>query len=239
MRVGRSFVATRPSVLSLAGMTPLLCSARRQTLGSSVGGSYFPHTTSFADGIPDIHRLGFTMKPQDTLPVLWSKAVAAYAKRRFIGTKMWVRGKLGYVWSTYESIDAEIAAVRTLLHKFGVRSGSRVVCISENRYEWFVVHMATLQLGAQFVALPTNVTPTECRQVIIATQATIMFVESIASFDVVKGWAGEVGILKEVFCFEQQLKEGSYSVAVTLAASVEQKPEVVTGLSSENTAMTW
>lgn len=49
--------------------------------------------------------LGVFIKPQTTLVDIWQQASVAWGKRRFIGCKMWVRGQLGYIWSTYESIN--------------------------------------------------------------------------------------------------------------------------------------
>lgn len=206
--------------------------------GTNVAGTYY------AEGGPKVTdepleqaRLGLIIKPQSTLLDLWDQAIKAWPQRRFIGTKMWVRGKLGYVWATYESIESEISAVRTLLAKMGVKKGSRVVVISENRYEWIVVHVATMQLGAHFVTLPTNTTPTEARQVVKATLAKVLFVETQASYNAVKPWAGELGELEHVFCFEDQNGEGSYAVAVNVAGSVEQKAPRAEKISQEDTAM--
>ncbi|EPY42443.1 long-chain acyl-CoA synthetase [Angomonas deanei] len=185
----------------------------------------------------DIDGLGIIIKPQSTLNDLWEQAVKAWPRRRFLGAKMWVRGKLGYVWSSYESINEEIAAMRTLLHGMGVEKGGRVIVISENRYEWFVVHMATMQLGGHFVALPTNVTPAEAQLVVKSTLAKVLFVETPTSYSAVRGWIGKVGQLEQVMCFEEQLGEASYAVAIAVAADVEEKIPPRKDVKSEDTAM--
>eukprot|EP00744_Colponema_vietnamica_P018190 GILI01025648.1.p1 GENE.GILI01025648.1~~GILI01025648.1.p1 ORF type:complete len:589 (-),score=76.83 GILI01025648.1:72-1739(-) len=118
----------------------------------------------------------------------------------------------------------------------GVSKGSRVAVISENRYEWVVVHFATLQLGAQFVGLPTNITPAEARQVIKATGTKVLFVESLTSYRAVKEWEGEVGDLKHVVCFEDQQGEGSYAVAIELAASSTIDVPICPDISPDDTA---
>ncbi|RNF20334.1 putative acyl-CoA synthetase [Trypanosoma conorhini] len=206
--------------------------------GTSVAGTYYGESDVAAGAsMNNDMRLGLVIKPQSTLVELWEQAVKAWPTRRFLGTKMWVRGQLGYVWANYESIEAEMAAMRTLLHKMGVEKGSRVVVISENRYEWVVVHFATLQLGAQFVVLPTNVTPMEARLVLTSTQAKVLFVESTSSYAAVKGWIGEVGQLQHVICFEDQLGEGSYAVAINVAADVPEKVPPRKDITAEDTAM--
>lgn len=217
-------------------VVPTLAAQKRW--GTNVAGSFYQ------EGDVSIHqerveqsKIGLVIRPQSTLLDLWDQAIKAWPQRRFLGTKMWVRGKLGYVWATYESLNSEIVAMRTLLAKMGVSKGARVVVISENRYEWVVVHFATMQLGAQFVTLPTNTTPTEARQVVKSTLAKVLFVETLSSFAAVKPWVGEVGALEHVFCFEDQNGEGSYAVAINVAGSVEQVAEREAKISAEDTAM--
>ncbi|KAF8294369.1 putative long-chain-fatty-acid-CoA ligase [Trypanosoma cruzi] len=206
--------------------------------GTSVAGTYYSESDVAPGGsMNNDMRLGLVIKPQSTLVELWEQAVKVWPLRRFLGTKMWVRGQLGYVWATYESIEAEMAAMRTLLHKMGIDKGSRVVVISENRYEWVVVHFATLQLGGHFVVLPTNVTPMEAQQVLKSTQARVLFVESTSSYAAVKGWIGEVGELQHVICFEDQIGEGSYAVAINIASDVPEKIPPRNDITAEDTAM--
>ncbi|KAG5509528.1 hypothetical protein JKF63_06233 [Porcisia hertigi] len=213
----------------------LRCSLR---FGMSVGGSYYQETdTAGVHQMNNDLRLGLVIKPQSTLVELWEQALKAWPNRRFLGSKMWVRGKLGYVWATYESINKEVEAMRTLLYKMGVEKGSRVVVISENRYEWVVVHFATMQLGAHFVALPTNVTPSEAQLVVKSTQAKVLFVETKASYAVIKGWIGRVGQLEHAICFEDPIGEGSYAVAISIAADVPQKTPARGDICAEDTAM--
>lgn len=207
--------------------------------GTNVGGTFYAESdVAASSSMSDDSHLGVVIKPQSTLCDLWLQAMKAWPSRRFLGSKMWVNGKLGYVWATYESINSEVEAVRTLLKKMGVEKGSRVIVISENRYEWVVVHFATMQLGAHFVPLPTSITPSEAQLVVKSTEAKVLFVESTASYALVKGWIGHIGQLEQVLCFEDQLGEGSYTVAVNVAADVPDKvPENSVTVTPEDTAM--
>lgn len=220
----------------LLALSPLVCACRN---GINVGGSYVETNQLNPDDNPiEQPTLGIVIKPQSTLVELWDQALKCWPNRRFIGTKMWVNGKLGYVWSTYESIMKEVESMRTLLGKMGITKGSRVVVISENRYEWVIVHVATMQLGGQFVCLPTNVTPHEAQLVVKSTQAKVLFVETMASYASVRTWPGTVGQLEHVFCFEDQNGEGSYAVAVTISADVpDEKRTPRATVTSEDTAM--
>eukprot|EP00760_Papus_ankaliazontas_P002417 PhM_4_TR10991/c0_g1_i1/m.105565/K01897/ACSL, fadD; long-chain acyl-CoA synthetase len=181
--------------------------------------------------------LGIILKPETTLVDLFEQCVRAYGPRRFIGTKMMVRGSLSYMWSTYETLDKEIEVMRTLLHAMGVTKGSRVMVISENRYEFFVVHMATLQLGAQHVVLPTSITPEEARLIAHATRSRVVFVESPASYAAIKSWVGTVGDVQQVFCFDDDGSEGSYAVAVTMASTASSTEPVCQEIECNDTAL--
>ncbi|EAN79413.1 long-chain-fatty-acid-CoA ligase, putative [Trypanosoma equiperdum] len=207
-------------------------------LGTSVAGTFYSESdTAAGASMNNDMRLGIVIKPQSTLVDLWEQAVKAWPMRRFLGAKVWVRGQLGYVWATYESIEQEASVMRTLLNQMGVGKGGRVVVISENRYEWVVVHLASLQLGAQFVVLPTNVTPKEAELVLKSTQARVLFVESTSAYTAVKGWVGEVGQLQHIICFEDQIGEGSYAVAISIASDVPEKTPARKDVTSEDTAM--
>ena len=210
----------RPATSNARHITPVDISAGVVRWGTNVAGSYVEAERS--DRVEDHMNLGVSIKPTSTLVSIWQQAAAAYGSRRFLGSKMWIRGALGYVWTSYASIDREVVAMRRLLDKMGIGRGSRVTVISENRYEWVVVHIATLQLGAQFVAVPTNVTPTDAQAIVSSTQSRLLIVESLATFNTVKGWAGTVGKLQHVLCFEDQQGEGSYGVAIELAAAVTE-----------------
>lgn len=127
-------------------------------------------------------RLGIVIKPQSTLVELWTQAVKAWPHRRLLIIKLWVRGKLSRAWSSYESINSEVDAMRTLLHGMGVGKGSRVVVISENRYEWVAVHVATMQLGAHCVALPAHAPPSEVPPVGRSKQPAVLVAETASSY---------------------------------------------------------
>jgi long-chain acyl-CoA synthetase len=205
-------------------------------------GSYWPgdaHETPGFHGVElqEEQRLGVVIKPTSTLIELWSQAVKCWPLRRFIATKMWVRGRLGYVWASYESLQHEIDSLRHLLHAMGVAKGGRVAVISDNRYEWLCAHFATLQLGAQFIAVPTNITPTEAKLLIKSTGCRVLFVETEASLSAVKEWIGTVGELQHVLCFEDKDGEYSYSVAITIAETQIEKQPIIEKVSPDETAM--
>ena len=183
-------------------------------------------------------RVGVVIKPQSTIVDLWEQCVRAYSIRRFLATKMWVRGQVGYVWATYEGLDREIATVRHLLSFMGVGQGTRVAVISENRYEWMVVHFAVLQLGAHFVGVPTNVTPEEAKAIVRSTRCRVLFVESETSYAAVREWIGTVGDLQHAMCFEDKEGEASYAGAVALAeASMHERAPVCKTIAPDDTAL--
>lgn len=204
------------------------------------GGSYWP-VPSEMPGITndDLQQevMAVLIKPNSTLVDLWLQCVRSYTTRRFMASKMWVRGKLGYVWASYESTQTEIDGARHLLYHMGIRKGGRVGIISDNRYEWFILQQATLQLGGQFVVLPTNVTPLEARKIIHCTGVRVLLVENENSLSAVQSWVGNCGELQQVLCFEDKDGPYSYSVAITIADDVPKKQPVETGLLPDDTAM--
>jgi long-chain acyl-CoA synthetase len=181
--------------------------------------------------------MALQIKPESTLVELWAQVQNSHPTRRFMGSKMWVRGQLGYCWSTYDTINQEIDMIRNMIHAMGITKGCRMVVISENRYEWFVLKMACMQLGAHFVAVPTNVTPQEAQRIVKATRARLLCVETPTSYAAVKNWIGNVGDLQHVLCFEDQ-GEGSYSVAIRIAEIIppEQRVKPITDIRPEDTA---
>ena len=217
-----------------------------------VGGSYWPsHDSHEKDTSKVMHgdghrpsqeegtHIGVRIMPNSTLQDLWQQALRAHSHKRLVGAKMWVRGQIGYIWTTYESLQVEINGIRHLLHSMGVKKGTRVGIIAENRYEWIVTHIAVLQLGAQLVIIPTNVTPGEARNIIHATQIRVMFVESEASAIAVRDWLGNVGNLHHLVCYDDQESEFSYAVASSIADAVEQKHPAIDPkeINSEDTAL--
>lgn len=205
-----------------------------------IAGSYWPQTAE-KEGVNiqslQNPKLGIVIKPNDTLNDIWKQAVAAFPMRRFLATKMWVRGQLGYIWASYESLQREIDSVRHLLYHMGVRRGGRVAIISENRYEFVVAKFAALQLGGQLVVIPTNVTPSEARKIITSTGSRVLFVETEASYAAVKDWPGHCGDLQHVLCLDDSTTEGSYAVAVTISESTSEKQPVAEDVSPDDTAM--
>jgi len=181
--------------------------------------------------------LAVVLKPDSTLVSIYDSAIRAWGVRRFLGSKMMVRGTLGYMWASYESFNVEVSNMRHLLHCMGITKGSRVMVISENRYEWFVVHMATMQLGAQHVVIPTSIIPEDARKIALATGSKVVFVESPSSYSAIKGWVGTVGQVQHVLCFDDDGGEGSYSVAITLANNAKATTNARTDIHCDDTAM--
>eukprot|EP00759_Apiculatamorpha_spiralis_P006132 PhF_6_TR13617/c0_g1_i1/m.21793/K01897/ACSL, fadD; long-chain acyl-CoA synthetase len=219
--------------------SPLYTNALRFRIQSAAG-VYWPQSDEDASLANDdaLHNLrAVVLKPDTTLTDIYAQSILAYGVRKFIGSKMMIRGTLNYMWSSYESFNVEVDLCRHLLGCMGVTRGSRVMVISENRYEWVIVHIATLQLGAHHVVLPTSITPEEAKRVAQATGASVVFVESPASYASVRTWIDTVGEVKHVMCFDDENSEGSYAVAITLSMHATGKTPVRTDIKPEDTAM--
>jgi long-chain acyl-CoA synthetase len=108
----------------------------------------------------------------ETLPGLFLEAVPEYKKRPLFLTKR------GAAWVPISAPDA-LAHVEDLALGFrdlGVQPGDRVALLSENRYEWPIVDLALLGLGAVTVPIYPSLTAEQCRFVLEGSEAKLVVV---------------------------------------------------------------
>ena len=90
--------------------------------------------------------------------------------------------------SGWESISSRAARadVESLAHglaSLGIGRGDRVALISENRYEWALVDLATLSLGAVTVPIYPTLTGPQCRYILENSEAKVAVVSTPAQYD--------------------------------------------------------
>jgi len=83
----------------------------------------------------------------------------------------------GRAWN-YTSFDRYIAACTALLLQSNIRSGDRIACLSKNRAEVIVLHLACARIGAIFVPLNWRLSDAELRQLIDDCEPKILFADS-------------------------------------------------------------
>src|SRR5215469_17340854 len=88
-------------------------------------------------------------------------------------------------WKSYSAAQLHrwVTAMARQLQSWGVRKGSRVVLLSENRPEWAVTDFATLLLGGIVVPIYGTQTPEQVLYVLQHAEAKIAVVSSRKQFD--------------------------------------------------------
>jgi len=79
---------------------------------------------------------------------------------------------------TWDEAQTDILAIANLLIEKGAGPGDRIAIISENRYEWAVVDLATQLIGCVNVALYTALPSGQCEYILRDSEASIFFVST-------------------------------------------------------------
>lgn len=83
----------------------------------------------------------------------------------------------GRVWN-YASFDRYIAVCTTLLLESNLGSGDILACLSKNRAEVIVLHLACARIGAIFVPLNWRLSDAELRQLIDDCEPRVLFADN-------------------------------------------------------------
>ncbi|MFO1462215.1 MAG: long-chain fatty acid--CoA ligase [bacterium] len=113
------------------------------------------------------------MKPENILRLFQDTA-----ERR--GEESCLRYKQGGIWKTLSWTQA-LAQVKELsesLKKMGVQSGDRVCILSNTRYEWTLLDVAILSLGAVTVPIYHSSMPDEIQHILNDSGAILVFAEN-------------------------------------------------------------
>lgn len=111
----------------------------------------------------------------------------AEAKTRTID-KVAVRYKSKGLWTSrnWPDVVTDIERIIGALKSIGVKQNSRVAILSETRYEWLVLDMAILCLGAQTVPIYPNLLADEVKAIIADSGTTHLFIDSPKNFSRLK-----------------------------------------------------
>jgi long-chain acyl-CoA synthetase len=101
---------------------------------------------------------------------LHERSSAKYASRPLYGTK--THG--AWAWTSYAELHALVARARAGLAARGVRKGSRVAIISDNRLEWVALAFATYGLEASYVPMYQAQLPEEWRFILGDCEAQVV-----------------------------------------------------------------
>ncbi len=116
----------------------------------------------------------------------------------------------------------KVRALARALEQMGVRTGDRVVLVSENRWEWPVADFAVLALGAVDVPLYTNTPPDQLGYMLNDSGAKIAILSTREQFDKLSG-AGELPALEHVVIMDDVAVEGATSFTSAIGGWEELK----------------
>ncbi|MAY03385.1 MAG: acyl-CoA synthetase [Gammaproteobacteria bacterium] len=82
---------------------------------------------------------------------------------------------------TYGELDHLIAGCTALLQEKGVSEGDRVACLSKNRAEFIMLHLASARLGAIFVPLNWRLSAAELEVIIADCSPSLIYGDDLAT----------------------------------------------------------
>jgi long-chain acyl-CoA synthetase len=103
---------------------------------------------------------------------------------------------------TCSAAAAQIRSAALGLIVEGVQAGDRVAIFSATRYEWAILDVAILSVGAVTVPIYETSSPEQVRWVMTDSGATLLFAETDAHADVVAGIADELPTMKRVLTID-------------------------------------
>src|SRR6056297_3390564 len=83
-----------------------------------------------------------------------------------------------YKTVTWGTVKEDVNALASYLIDFGIEKDDRVAILSENRYEWAIVDLATQMIGAINVSLYTTLPPKQCEFILKDSEAKLFFVST-------------------------------------------------------------
>src|SRR5699024_3072631 len=78
----------------------------------------------------------------------------------------------------WDKVKADVEILAAYLVKQGIEAGERVALLSENRYEWAIVDLATQLIGDVNVSLYTSMPAAQCQYILENSGASIFFVST-------------------------------------------------------------
>lgn len=104
-----------------------------------------------------------------------------------------------YSWADVDRLTKEMAAV---LIEMGVKRGSKVGILSENRCEWVLSQFAIQAAGATVVGMYPTSPSVEIQHLVGASDTEFLFIEDQEQFDKIVDLEGQLPILKKLMVFD-------------------------------------
>ncbi|MCE9624246.1 MAG: AMP-binding protein [Deltaproteobacteria bacterium] len=133
------------------------------------------------------------MKPENILRMFQDTA-----ERR--GEEACLRYKQGGIWRALSWTEclAQIKHLAESLKKLGVKSGDRVAILSNTRYEWTLLDIAILSLGAVTVPIYHSSMSDEIQHILNDSGAKVIFAENSTQLEKVLKARGSLSALERI-----------------------------------------
>lgn len=141
-----------------------------------------------------------TIEETNNLLDLFEHSTDTFANRPLFGTKN--KQTKEYEWVTYADIRKRTDNLRAGLASVGIKKGSTVAIIANNRSEWAIAAFATYGLAARFVPMYENETMRTWKYITDDSEAELLFVSSLEIYEQVKHFTDELPNLKHIFCID-------------------------------------
>ena len=129
----------------------------------------------FQDGVP---RFTYTMDTHNA-PATFNQQFEAIVRRFPDRTAFRLKTPHGYTTVSYREAYRQAMGVALGLLALGLKSGSRVAILSENRPEWVVAYLGAYLSGMIAVPLDTQLSPQEWRRLLDDSEAQTAFVSGL------------------------------------------------------------
>ncbi|HPZ15133.1 MAG TPA: AMP-binding protein [Sphaerochaeta sp.] len=134
-----------------------------------------------------------------TIPQIFFQRAHTYAENT---AQMYKTGKGTFNSVTYSELAGEVESLASALLELGIRRGSGVGLISDNRKEWLVSDLAILSLGAADVPRGRDAMPYEVSFILSTTEAEFCFVENEVQLNKVLSLCSTLPLLKTLIVMD-------------------------------------
>jgi long-chain acyl-CoA synthetase len=124
--------------------------------------------------------------------------------------------------STREFLSSVNEYSRALV-AYGIKPGDKVSIVSTNRFEWNMIDIAVLQIGAIVVPVYPNISTKDYLYIFNDAQIKLCFTGSADLYTKISGIQGEIHSLEKVLCFDHGPAIEHFSSLLGLKEHVDQR----------------
>lgn len=149
-------------------------------------------------------------QPIKTIPALFEKTVQSYPKTNFLGRK--VNGV--YTYQTYQEVSQLVLQFAAALLEQGLETGDRVAQISNNRPEWVITDLGSMNAGCVHAPLYSTVSAQAFTYILNDSRARILVAETEGHLKMLKEVQNDLQHLEGVVSIAPVNKEGYGKIKV-------------------------